>query len=319
MSIRDDNEQRSWPTRSGICAYCRRAVSDNSGCDCDSPNRILFGDTAARRELSIAVWDKGADKVLAVIDENQQKPPVLAWLTAFGATAMLIAGMATTQVWLMVSSILFLLAFSFVLQQAEKRRLTGRRRIARPPGMKPIGATRPRPQLVGATSIVGVVDDSPLQLSPIGRIPCVAFSVELRNQDAHESTLLLRDGATCGFHITTDDQQIVWIPPGIIDMVNGHTPVDDFDARLYLARLDPLSESFTGADPFPFEQALESALQPGNRVRVHNPIQLTPHAPAGHAIPESGYRQSAGNVMVPRGTPRIEIVTDQPSVPDVSR
>ncbi len=306
-----DDGSASWPTRTGVCAHCRRAICDHETCGCDQAERIPFGDEHARRQLAIEVWSDGADQRIPQVALDEQKTPMSAWLLVAGAVIALASGAMTGQALLMVSSIPFVLVFMMVMQRAENKRLQGPRRIARPPGFSPIGAARAPAQLVGASAIVGHVMSGPTTLSPIGRIPCVAFTIELRNQQATISTLLLRDGATTGMSIQTDDDQTLVIAPGPADIINGLRPADNFGARLYLAHLDPLSESSTGPDPFPFECALEAVVQPGAHVRVHNPVRLAPHAATRTSGPSSGYREPAGNVLVPQGTPRIEIIAGE--------
>lgn len=182
--------------------------------------------------------------------------------------------------------------------------LGGRRKMARPKGHTPVGGACEPLRLGPRSAIEGVVqraDD--IGVSPVSKELCLAFAISLENPNADRSPILLRDAATLGFAIATDEDTIV-VPRGPIDIVGEPEPADDFNVRLYLALIDREHESAEGPDPFPFETAKLILLREGDRVRLHNSVRAAPDPDAVL----TGYRELPSRVMVPVGLPRIEIV-----------
>ena len=298
-----------------MCLDCRTAVGPHVECECATGGALIpLADAAQRAALVEAVWGEVAAAAAQDIDIGDRR---VGWavLVPIAGLVGIVLGRALGSPLVGVPAIAVFIAGAGLVawkRWSDNPRLTGARAGGRPPGLMPHGASRPRRQLRGRTAIRGVVCRAPMVAAPISERPCVGFEITLVNPSSADSSVVLCDGATIGFAIETEAGELVVIPPGRLVLAAPQVVGDPFRARLYLAALDPLSESSDVADVFPFEHAFESIIVPGDRVALHTGVRPVPD-PA--ALPTL-YRRSARSFLEPVSVPHVEVMSVDASAHD---
>lgn len=294
-----------------MCLDCRTAVPDRAECECATGGALIpIADAGERAALVEAVWGEVAAAEKLGLDGEIGRAGWTALVPLAGLAGIVLGRVLTSPAIGIPATVVFILGAGLVAWRrwSDNPRLTGARPGGRPPGLTPRGASRPRPRLSGRTAIRGVVVGGPTIDAPISERPCVGFDIELTSDAADESPIVLNDGATVGFAIETEAGEVVVVPPGRLVLAAPRMLGDPFRARLYLAALDPLSESSEAADVFPFEHAHEAIVCVGDRVALHTAVRAVPDP---KALP-THYRQSARSFLEPSSTPHIEVLVDEP-------
>jgi hypothetical protein len=284
-------------------------VPGGAECECATGGALIpLGDAEERVALVEAVWGEVAAAAQLDLDESEGRVGWAAMVPLAGLVGIILGRVFTSPSIGIPATILFILGAGLVAWRRwdNNPRLTGARTGGRPPGLTPRGAARSRPQLSGRTAIRGVVGEGPVIDAPISERPCLGFDITLVNVRTEGSSVVLCDGATIGFAIETEAGEVVVVPPGRLVLSAPRLAGDPFRARLYLAALDPLSESSDVADVFPFEQAFESVLRPGDRVALHTGVRAVPDP---SALP-THYRESARSFLEPTSAPHVEVLID---------
>lgn len=283
-----------WPARTAICLNCRTALGDGQPCD------SRWHQTAGLRERDgrEALLERAFPAESSFSRNGEPKntsPPRRAWpwVILFLLCAVAFARFPS----------LLLLALGLTaagaVARVELRRVYAARRLPR-------GAVREPPLLREATPIAGTVLETKQLPSPLLERPCVAFAISLEHSDGESVHTVLRDAATIGFDLETNDGQRVAIPRGRLRLAAKGDRVFDRKAVLcYVRSLDPLGVR-SKPDPFGHRVAREAVLRVGDRVLLHNHVEqaLDPDTP-----PE-GYREAAPSVLRPAGTPCVEPVRE---------
>lgn len=164
-------------------------------------------------------------------------------------------------------------------------------------------AENPRSSKKPEAPFVGRVRAQTVCIAPMSRRYCVAYAVELRDEHGHDT--YLRDAATIGFEVVSNDGRVVQIAAGPIAMraPEAREIILDEQIRAYLQEHDPewRPERY---DPFPYGTALEAVICEGDLVEVHNPLRPT-YDPDAERV---GYREMATQLFGTDGTPRVALL-----------
>ncbi len=164
--------------------------------------------------------------------------------------------------------------------------------------------------LAGSSAVMGTVADGPEGVSPLSGARGVAFTINLI-VDQEEGGRVLTDAATLGFVITTTEGDDVIIPAGRIRILahGGRTEHSGEALDEYLLSIDPLRRHDRDSDPFEHESAVETLLQVGDHVALHNIIKRTACPPPQWlGTWTGGYRGIAPSFCTIEGTPCVEIL-----------
>ena len=182
-----------------------------------------------------------------------------------------------------------------------------------PETMGPLGDLRPR----GAPDLWvrsarregrrGVVEGRSA-LSPLGRLPCVAYGLALlTNRPAvARQDVVWREAATVGFNVRLDDGLLVRIPSGRVRF--------DVDwQRAYYAPRAQVAEYLPAGlgiqidgepDFIPFDRALEDVVRPADHVEILGVVEPREDRDARR----SSLRDPAPTILIPVGAPVIRRV-----------
>lgn len=290
----------AWPTRTRLCVTCRRTLADDEACH----DAVALAVVDERNALVRKVW--GTTDIGHLPTHATGDTALIKALTGIGLAALSVAAIVGRGLRLVIPSLVFVLvgltALAPVLVSAYRKRYEiGTKRSARPKGLPPVGAESEPGTLPPAKPSSGVIADGASLPAPVTDQPCVAFALTLRSAASDQRPLLLRDSRTVGFTIETDDGRRIAVQPGAIELGTEGEPTDPFRARIHLATVDPHYESDDGPDPFAFDEASLAVLEVGDRVDFLGDVRVAvdPKAKPTH------YRESAGSVLVPRGTPTV--------------
>lgn len=281
-----------WPERTAICLNCRTALCDGETCD------SRWHQTASLRgnEGREALLERAFPAESSLERSGKPKAPPVPrrawpWVILFLLCAICLAR------WPSFLLLALGLAAAGAVARVELRRVYAARRLPR-------GAVREPPLLREATPIAGTVLETEQLPSPLLERPCVAFAISLEHADGDSVHTVLRDAATIGFDLETNDGQRVAIPPGRIRLAaEGERVVDHKAVMRYARALDPLGQR-AKPDPFGHRVAREAVLRVGDRVLLHNHVEQT----LDPETPPDGYREAAPSVLRPSGTPCIQPV-----------
>jgi hypothetical protein len=133
--------------------------------------------------------------------------------------------------------------------------------------------------------------------SPLGGRACLAWSATV----LCDGQVLLRDGRASDFSVALEDGSTVAIAAGPVEVVG--KPPSVGDPTRWLDRLLP-ERAGRENDPFPWDQAYEIALYPGDSIDVEGELStaLAEDAPAG------SYRQPPATVLRPLGRVVLRVV-----------
>jgi len=277
---------REWPQRTAICLNCRTALCDGEQCDSRWHQAVRLDDSEGRSALIDRTFP-AESSMLATGTEPKPSSPgrTWAWIAVFFAMG------APAVVW---PQIFMWLLLALVASAAVKWRLR-------------VAPVREPPLMREAVPMAGTVLDAEQTPSPLLGLPCVAFAITLEHIERDTEHAVLRDAATIGFEMETNDGQRVAIPRGRIRFNARGGPVKNREAvESHVRALDPSGDP-RGEDPFRHRVAREAVIQVGDRVVLHNHVEqeLDPSA-----APD-GYRQAAPSVLRPQGIPCIERVPDE--------
>ncbi len=143
--------------------------------------------------------------------------------------------------------------------------------------------------------------------SPMGGQDCVAFRVELHQPKADKSSLMLRDAFALAFEVRGHDGTRMMIQSGPVELHgDAHKLKRRATVECYLADLDPVGAGSgeENPSPFPWREATELVLRPGDRVAVRCAADqgLDPRAAP------SGYRDMPRTLLLARGVPLLELL-----------
>ncbi len=294
ISAEKGDKTPSWAElRTCVCLVCRSALTEDESCE-EHPNGKVQLALPAHRDVMIEhVWNKASPRT-----PKQKIAKALCVVAVVGSFVGGLGGLLAIQ---LGSMGIGLVALPFLLAR-DRHRAGGRRLLARPDDVAPVGA-RPKEFLIGRQQITGTVQDTAQLRAPLRNQLSVAFSVSLSNPSATESTLVFRDARTLGFRIIAPDGTIIDIPPGKIFIDNEGDLIDLHHAREYITKIDPAQNQF-GLDPFPFDQAHEAVISVGDQVVVLSALKLV----VMQSTATGTYREAPDTLYIPEGIPRLRVL-----------
>ena len=201
---------------------------------------------------------------------------------------------------------LFLLVLGLVFLTIEES-IESKKQPLRYQQRTPLSASGPTARLGGGSAVAGIVDVDRLLPAPLSQSMCAAFSITLYTSATDDDSIALRDSATVGFTVVTQEGDYVHIPPGPIELVDhrAHAHLSQEDVDRYLDGFDRLRRGMTQIpDPFTHQRAVETVIQVGDHVALYNPIVRTGFVHGG----ATGYRDAPRSQFTVQGTPYIELL-----------
>ncbi len=279
-------DSSAWPQRQFICLGCRALRERRGRCDCGGD--VVELGSGGRLMLVERVW--GPPTALTRVNRPAGAFLVVGMLTlAFSLLGFYGVGVA--------ASLGFFFAAGLVraIDIGTEQELWRERTRALPAADHRRSAKPPASPFVGRVRAVTVC------IAPMSLRYCVAYAVELR--DEHGRDTYLRDAATIGFEVVSNDGRVVRVPSGpvVLRCPEAREIILDEQIRAYLHEHDPEWRP-DRYDPFPYGTALEAVVCEGDVVEIHNSL-LPAYAPDAERV---GYREMATQLFDIDGTPRIE-------------
>ena len=288
-----------WPRRTAVCLDCRTLLSDVQEPHIPGHRVVSLRDANQRDQLIERVWGP--------LHTERKLDPVWS-LLAFAVTvvsilglgALLLSGLGELVFWAVVLG--FGGITSFFRNLFRKTEHDVEARVMN----QPLPGDDPPLRLAGSSAISGTIASGKTALSPITRVPCVAFAVTM-GASRQQLGGALRDAATVGFAIVTNDGDTIEIPPGRMELVSHSVPLQGVEqtTSAYLDSIDPTRRSDNDRDPFAHRAVAEVVLQLGDHVALHNPIR---HKAFAADRLERGYRDSPRQVFTVEGVPCLKLL-----------
>jgi hypothetical protein len=166
---------------------------------------------------------------------------------------------------------------------------------------------RRAPVAIGPTSWTGESGGEAGVVSPAGDTlrapgtgrPCVAYGLRL----SVRGVPLLGDARSAGFDVKLADGRLVRIPAGSLTIACSRGRLRRLhgkQASEYTAGIDPL-DGVPSLDVFPYDDAAEITLHPGDRVLVRGPFEKEPGE-------DGSYREPPADVWRPKASPAVRLV-----------
>lgn len=279
---------------------CRTVLGRGEACDLDPRHPVAALDDAnGRARVLLAVWGPpsarerarqlaragasggAAGGLLEGLGQGCGGCGELAGTGEFGAVIAVIV--AIIAVALFAVLLVWLIGRAVAAWQRRKHRL------------KPRGAQRNVDFRPRGAWVEGVVEVGAPMGSWTGQLDCVAWGVEVRADTAREGDVLMRDGRSAGFTLRLDDGRRITVPAGRIRVqAEGELPStarEHIEGDALTAQLGDLAQCEDEYDRLvPAEEADSVLIQPGDRVRVHGPLEPVTTGDGGYRDGASTFR-----------------------------
>jgi len=292
------------PTPS-LCLVCRTVLGRGEPCDLDPRHPVApLDDRDGRERVLAAVWgppsarERARQLTRAGAGGGVAGGILEALGNGCGGCGELAGGGEVGAVLGVLAAIVAVALFAVVLVWLIGRAVAAWQR--RKHRLKPRGAPRQVDFRRRGAWVEGVVVGGPAIGSWTGEHDCAAWGVEVRADDAREGDVLLRDGAAAGFTVRLDDGRAVEVPAGRVRVqAEGELPSSARERVGGDALSGQLGDLAGGEDeyerPIPGASAEAVLVRPGDRVRVHGPLEPL-------ATGDGGYREGAA-AWRPAGVP----------------
>ena len=170
--------------------------------------------------------------------------------------------------------------------------------------LRPFGAVEEPGLRILAKARLGIAAGNP-RPSPLRGQSCLAFGIVLRSvrPEVPTRTVMWREAATSGFAVILDDGTRVRVPAGRIRLIGSPDDARPVPRERAEARLPgSLGVAVPGELPeFPFDQATEEIIRPGDRVAILSPLE--PREDPDE--PPASLRAPANLMLIPVGVPIV--------------
>jgi len=279
-----------------LCLVCRTVLGRGEPCDIDPLHAVAPLDSPHGRESVLAaVWGPGSARqrareltragvgggaaggILEGIGQGCGGCGELAGAGEAGAIIGVILAILAVAFFAVV--IAWLVGRAVVAWQRRKHRL------------RPRGAARNVDYRRRGAWVEGVVEAKAPMGSWTGQADCVAWGLEVRADESRDGDVVMRDGRAAPFAVRLADGRRVEVPAGRVRVqAEGEVPeharerVDGDALKTQLGSLADRAEEYEAL--VPGEHAEVVMLNPGDRVRVHGPLEAV-------ATGDGGYRDGA--------------------------
>lgn len=306
-----DRDRDGWPERRYVCLHCRATACEPGDHALPGHDLVSVRATSGRDRLVEHVWGRRLRNQSSTL-----ATPAELGAISFAITAVSFILNVVDVPWTGAVCILSLLAGVgfFFLDESESDKPTDMRRERD----QPLAAAARPARLAGGAAVTGIVEGrDECATAPVSGSSCVAFAVTVYASVPTDADVLagaisgavtLRDGATVGFTIVTQDGNHVLVPPGPIELIfhNAREERSKPTISSYLRTIDRLRQGMTReADPFVHARAREAIVVAGDHVALYNPIVRTGALP-GAAF--TGYRDAPASSFRIQGTPCVELL-----------
>jgi hypothetical protein len=280
--------------RTALCLECRTALSPNERCDAHPRAAVVnLADPQQRGRAIHTVWGPPHVRARQAATAGGVGGGLGGIFEGCGACDL--GGGLDGEAALVVIGIV-IVAFAAILIYYLVKRIVHWVRVyrARP---RPTGSAWKPPQ--PRKTLRGKVRDAVGLQAPLTFTACAAWGVVFSHDRAVNGRVTLRDGATAGLTIETDDGRTVTIPAGRVRLEGdgGRESVDE----AYLRRIDR-EYADNAASPIPYDEAREVRLAVGDAVEITGGLEerFDPNAAAG-------YREAAATMLVVAGVPTLRV------------